>query len=207
MLHKWVVCVGGKGHLHEQGVPEKRATRFPENSVGLVKEDNGRTMVVWLIGINKTWTIPASQAKELNVRETGDKFAKKICNRCHRLLSVSKFDVNQRNKHGIIRRPSCRKCRTDIDKRAPKSLQAKRMEKKRPKKGDSFKCPICQKRTIAGVTAKVVADHDHHTGYIRDFICDSCNTGLGRFDDDPNSLLNAVAYLQAGDALSILDEE
>ena len=160
-------------------------------------------MVVWLIGINKTWTIPASQAKELNVRETGDKFTKKICNRCHRLLPVSKFDKNQARG---TRRPSCKKCRTDIDKRAPKSLQAARMEKERPKKCDPFKCPICQKRTIAGITAKVVADHDHHTGNIRDFICDSCNTGLGRFKDEPDYLHNAIIYLQGQDTLRVLDE-
>jgi transcription elongation factor Elf1 len=81
--------------------------------------------------------------------------------------------------HGIIRRPSCNKCRTSIDKRAPKTKQAKQMEKQKPKVGELFLCPICQKRSIVGITAKIVADNDHHTGNIRDFICDSCNTGLG----------------------------
>ncbi|MDR0645017.1 MAG: endonuclease VII domain-containing protein [Treponema sp.] len=41
--------------------------------------------------------------------------------------------------------------------------------------------PCSRKRSIVGITAKIVADHDHHTGNIRAFICDSCNTGLGRF--------------------------
>lgn len=94
------------------------------------------------------------------------------------------------------------KCRTDIDKRAPKSGQAKSMEKQRPKKGEHFKCPICQKRSIVGITAKVVADHDHHTGHIRGFICDSCNTGLGRFKNGDNYLKNAIRYLEENDKLA-----
>lgn len=128
--------------------------------------------------------------------QTGDKFANKICNICHRLLPREEFSRNQTNKHGILRRPICKRCRTDIDKRAPKTRQAKAAEKARPKKGDAFKCPICQKRSIVGITAKIVADHDHHTGNIRDFICDSCNTGLGRFKNGENYLHNAIAYIR-----------
>ena len=101
--------------------------------------------------------------------------------------------------HGIVRRPSCNRCRTDIDKRAPKSKQAKTFEKQRPKKGEAFQCPICGRRSIVGITAKIVADHDHHTGDIRDFICDSCNTGLGRFKNGQNHLYNAIAYLEERD--------
>lgn len=65
----------------------------------------------------------------------------------------------------------------------------------------SAKCPICQKRSIVGVTAKIVADHDHHTGDIRDFICDSCNTGLGRFKNGNDYLQNAINYLKERDKL------
>ena len=50
-------------------------------------------------------------------------------------------------------------------------------------------------------SAKVVADHDHHTGNIRDFICDSCNTGLGRFKNGENYLMNAVNYIKDRDTL------
>ena len=99
-------------------------------------------VIVWLIGNNETWTVPVEEVEELNETETGDKYENKICNVCHRLLPVKKFAKNQNNIHGILRRPSCIQCRTDIDKRAPKSSQAKRMEKTRPTKGDPFKCPI-----------------------------------------------------------------
>ena len=39
-------------------------------------------------------------------------------------------------------------------------------------------------------------DHCHETGEFRGFLCHNCNTGLGKFKDDPEILLNAIAYLQ-----------
>jgi len=202
-MHEWVVCTGGEGKLHNAGVPEQRLRHFPAHAVGLVRSRDAGSVVVWLIGEDKTWTISADAVQVVDVHKTGDKFEKKICNICHRLLPVSDFARNQTNKHGIIRRPSCLKCRTDIDKRAPKSRQAKMMEKNKPVAGSVFKCPICQKRSIVNVTAKIVADHDHHTGNIRDFICDSCNTGLGRFKNGENLLRNALAYLKERDTLTL----
>lgn len=198
---RWVVCQTGKGRLHENSTVSKRTRHFPENSVGLFIEDIGAEAKVWLIGRDEYWNIRHGDFVDLDVQKTGDKFSDKICNICHCLKPVAKFARNQNNKHGILRRPSCIVCRSDIDKRPPKSGQAKRMEKQRPAVGDAFKCPICQKRSIAGITAKVVADHDHNTGNIRDFICDSCNTGLGRFKNGENYLMNAVQYLKERDAL------
>lgn len=202
MSRRWVACIKGRGRLHEGGSPERRTRKFQTNSIGLIVHDkSGNEVDVWLIGRNEIWTVPANEIEDVDVTQTGDKYAKKICNVCHCLLPVNQFARNQTNKHGEVRRPSCLKCRTNIDKRAPKSSQAKRKEQERPAIGTPFKCPICQRRSIAGITAKVVADHDHHTGNIRDFICDSCNTGLGRFKDDTDYLENAIEYLRERDAL------
>ena len=201
MANRWVTCTEGIGILHEQNSVNLRKNQFEPNSVGLIQELRGDSVVIWLIGRDETWTVPASEVTEIDVSQTGDKFDRKICNVCHRILPVSSFARNQNNKHGILRRPSCERCRSDIDKRAPKSQQAKQMEKRRPRIGDYFKCPICMRRPIAGVTAKIVADHDHNTANIRDFICDSCNTGLGRFKNGRNFLLNAVLYIEERDKL------
>ena len=59
-----------------------------------------------------------------------------------------------------------------------------------------FVCPICEKQTVIGVTARIVRDHDHDTGMGRKWICDSCNTGLGRFKDDITILETAIEYLK-----------
>ena len=49
---------------------------------------------------------------------------------------------------------------------------------------------------VPGVTSKVVLDHNHITGKPRAWICDSCNTGLGRFKDDIKTMEDAIAYLK-----------
>lgn len=175
---------------------------FPERSVGLVREQGSDFLHVWLIGKDEVWRVPVDGCLEFDITKTGDKHEQKVCDRCHRLLTVDNFAQNQNNVHGILRRPSCKRCRTDIDKRAPKSEQARRKERERPKKGEPFQCPICRRWRIAGVTVKVVADHDHHTGNIRDFVCDSCNTGLGRFRNGVNHLEDAIAYIRDHDTLN-----
>ena len=56
------------------------------------------------------------------------------------------------------------------------------------------KCAICrcdrkiQKRNFA-------VDHCHATGKIRGILCGNCNSGLGFFKDNPQSLTNALTYL------------
>lgn len=200
-MTNWVVCFKGSGHLITNGQPEKLATAFDRDAVGLVESENEAGRVVWLIGSNARFVVPKTETRPIDVTHTGDKFDHKICNVCHCLKPVEQFDKNQNNLHGIVRRPSCRKCRSDIDKRAPKTKQAREMEKKKPQRGEPFQCPICRKRSIVGITAKIVADHDHHTGNIRAFICDSCNTGLGRFKNGENYLMNAVNYIREKDEL------
>jgi len=200
-MNNWVVCKG-TGCVVFNNQKEKFKTNFPKDAVGLLQEKfDDIHSVIWLIGTNTNWIIENTDFYSIDVLTTGDKYDHKICNVCHCLKPVEQFALNQNNKHGQVRRPSCKKCRTDIDKRAPKTRQAKEMEKQKPQQGSPFICPICRKRSIVGVTAKIVADHDHHTGNIRDFICDSCNTGLGRFKNGENYLMNAVNYIKERDTL------
>lgn len=131
----------------------------------------------------------------LDAENYGDQFSEKICNICHTIKSVSEFQINQNGKNNRkVRRPSCNDCRQNID---GISMDTKSHSKWREDKPHlvPFECPVCLKNTIPGLTSKVVLHHDHQTGRIIGWICDSCNTGLGRFRDDPEVLLHAVWYL------------
>jgi hypothetical protein len=56
------------------------------------------------------------------------------------------------------------------------------------------KCFICGGVCPTGKTLAV--DHCHATGRVRALLCSQCNNGLGRFQDRPDLLLAAAAYIQ-----------
>jgi hypothetical protein len=51
-------------------------------------------------------------------------------------------------------------------------------------------CQICKKNK------KLSPDHCHKTMAFRGWVCHDCNTTLGRMDDNPQFLINAIEYLQ-----------
>lgn len=166
-----------------------------ENSVGLVRETNGDLITVFFIGTKKQISLNESKLKKLDLSHIGDNYEYKICNVCHILKTIVNF---QKNQNGInnrpVRRPSCNDCRKIIDGVHLCKNEKGRMEGVKPK--NLFCCPICGKYSIPGVTANIVIDHDHKNGTARQWICDSCNTGLGRFKDDVKILAKAIEYLE-----------
>lgn len=133
---------------------------------------------------------------DLNPEDYGDQKPEKICNLCNTIKPVDEFQINQTGKGDRqVRRPSCNDCRQTIDGK-PMHKKDKANWKSTKPHLKPFECPVCLKITIPGLTSKVVLHHDHETGRIIGWICDSCNTGLGRFRDDPEVLLHAIWYLK-----------
>ena len=55
-------------------------------------------------------------------------------------------------------------------------------------------CAICSAPTGSN-NKRLAVDHNHETGEVRGLLCDDCNTGLGKFKDNPNLLAIAINYL------------
>ncbi len=55
------------------------------------------------------------------------------------------------------------------------------------------KCAICLQ--LCTKRSRLSVDHDHATKAFRGLLCDACNNGLGRFNDDPAVLQRAIGYL------------
>lgn len=167
------------------------------HSVGIVNSvDQGKAQV-YFVGKNECVIVPLDSLSVIDAVKTGDDYSNKICNICHIFKPIDEFSKNQ-NAAGDKqrRRPSCKPCRKIIDGKKLTKPEKERMDAKRPPDKAVFICPLCEKRTVVGITARIVADHDHETGDGREWICDSCNTGLGRFKDDIKILERIIEYLQ-----------
>lgn len=63
-----------------------------------------------------------------------------------------------------------------------------------------YKCALCGKdandNVRRGKVEPLYVDHCHKTNKLRDLLCHQCNSGLGQFKDNIESLLKAVDYLR-----------
>lgn len=171
-----------------------------KNSVGFVKMINGNRATIFFIGKFREVNVETEILEFIDVTKTGrpkgtsHEYPNKICNVCHILKPIEEFEINQNSVSGRTRRPTCRTCRSDINGVSLKLSEKNRMAAIKPK--TLFVCPICKKASIPGVTASIVIDHDHLTGKAREWICDSCNTGLGRFKDNVELMEETIKYLK-----------
>lgn len=167
-----------------------------KNEIGIVEKISLPNVTVQFVNTPYQIVLSKDDVDVFDPIKTGDKYNKKICNRCNRLLPVNNFQKNQNGKNNrTVRRPSCNNCRKEIDGVEVSTKDKREWAKSKPS-FQIWECPICKKKTIPGLTSKVVLDHDHKTGKPRAWICDSCNTGLGRFKDDIETIESAITYLK-----------
>jgi Autographiviridae endonuclease VII len=60
-------------------------------------------------------------------------------------------------------------------------------------KKQNYSCAICEDINPDG--KRLAVDHNHITGEIRGLLCNSCNTGLGKFLDSQFLLNKASKYV------------
>lgn len=196
----WILCMSGRGYACPHGERDTISSHFPQNSVGVIQENLCEEIRVYLPGQDMEFIVDRSETAEVDVIRTGKGFDSMICNICFVLKPQDEFQINQTDARGNkTRRPSCHTCRLGIDRRNMSKREYDEARRQRPPHGTLWRCPICRKMGIVGVNVKVVIDHDHAVGRKRGYLCDSCNTGLGRFKNGENFLHNAIAYLREAD--------
>ena len=119
--------------------------------------------------------------------------AEKRCNRCGEIKPIEEFGLNRSKSLG--RQCACREC----DRNHLAVIRQLHREHKVP---EDHCCPICGKTAeeLHSPSSRTKTpwrlDHDDATGQFRGFLCDRCNTGLGKFGDDPGLLGRAISYLR-----------
>ena len=64
-------------------------------------------------------------------------------------------------------------------------------------------CAVCERPEATWINGKIkslAVDHDHRTGKIRGLLCYSCNTTLGKVNEDVQILKNMINYLETNNA-------
>ena len=105
---------------------------------------------------------------------------RKICSYCGKRKNLKSF-----SKHTMYKDNLDTRCKSCVKKH---SRIRHKLHKKAPPK--PIVCECCQK-----TPHKWVLDHDHSDDSFRGWICDKCNTGLGKLGDNREGVIKAVNYL------------
>lgn len=120
----------------------------------------------------------------------------KQCAKCKQLKSLTSFHKKLNGYHSY-----CKQCRSATERNSDTNRQASWASKVKSKYGltineynemrESFEsCSIC------GSINKLVLDHNHTTGRLREFICSNCNLALGLLNEDPERMERMIAYVR-----------
>ena len=147
---------------------------------------------------------------------------KKMCKKCGIEKDLSEFNKhsNRKDKHNHI----CKLCMSEIKKKyynlnseyiKRRSLEYKKNNRDRQKllyykhkdRKDAEKYGITIEKlnelkfnnngkcAICGHDSKLVIDHNHITLKVRGLLCKNCNSALGMFKENINTINNAIKYL------------
>jgi hypothetical protein len=132
----------------------------------------------------------------------------KYCGGCEQQLPFDAFNRHSGKPDGY--QTQCRKC----IKKARQNWASNNPEKRRKRKlkanynlttedynnllkEQNYVCAICGTKDTRNKNYTFLpVDHCHKTGKVRGILCDYCNVGLGRFEDDVERLKRAIDYLK-----------
>ena len=104
----------------------------------------------------------------------------KVCIYCSISKPLEDFPRHVHHKDNLDSR--CKEC---VKKQAKIRNELKKTAPEKPET-----CECCRKKTD-----KWVLDHDHSNDTFRGWVCDACNTGIGKLGDNIDGIVNALNYL------------
>ena len=129
--------------------------------------------------------------------------SKQQCVYCQEYKPLSDFPPHSRYKLGVDNR-----CRVCINKN---SVLIRKLKKEAPPAPERTpapaqvlseapeRCECCGKipkiDSKTGKTQSLRLDHDHSTEKFRGWICDRCNSGIGKLGDNTDGIVKALNYL------------
>lgn len=127
----------------------------------------------------------------------------KVCKDCEEQKELNQFYVQKQKRNGKIyevRSPYCKSCHYERTKTTAREAQLKKnygiteeeyFEMLNLQNG---LCKICL--TKGKENRNLSVDHSHKTKRVRGLLCQNCNVGLGKFQDDEKLLAKAIEYLK-----------
>lgn len=128
-----------------------------------------------------------------------DSVGRKLCRACLAWLPEAEFGKNNRHLDGLAY--MCRKCNRDKHRLANYGMTWDQYQAMLTAQDGG--CAICGQRCSTGRLLAV--DHDHACcpeasrscgRCVRGLLCNACNQGVGKFEDDPMRLRAAATYLE-----------
>lgn len=144
---------------------------------------------------NKGEVGPIRKMAERHSCALRDSLGRKLCTTCELWVDVTEFAGHPATSDRLQSR--CRRCFTLAKYNLTKALFSALLD------AQGGVCGICATSTPGGRGYWHI-DHDHSCcagqrscgECVRGILCHACNTGLGSFKDNPDSLRAAVSYLE-----------
>lgn len=114
----------------------------------------------------------------------------KTCRDCKQKLPIAQFSRSKRQLDGYS--PHCKRCDKSLWMTRYYGIDLR--DKEKLLIDQKNQCAICKTPLFSNKEAHV--DHLHGTKFVRGILCHRCNTGIGLFKDNPETLQAAILYLR-----------
>lgn len=122
-----------------------------------------------------------------------------ICRQCQRAVSRKSYSKNKAARAAYFKNYRLKNLDAELARNRASKLQLNYgisvEEYNALFASQDGKCAICGTDQPGGRRYRLAVDHCHDTGKVRGLLCNNCNLGLGKFNDDPDLLRKALAYL------------